>query len=279
MFWGFPHIIKTQTHKINKMQTNDFIQANRKMWNETAAIHAQGYVSTLWERIKAPDYSTFDAVERRIFAQIGLADKTVIQLCCNNGRELIAIKKAGAKRCVGIDISDNFIAQGQQLAQHAGVEVDFVRSNVYDIGAEFDGQFDLVYITIGAMGWLPNLDAFFGLIARLLKPNGQLFIYEMHPILNMFDASKGLVVDSSYFRVEPFADENSPDYYEPTQRVSTTAYWFPHKLSDVIGGCLKHKLNLTHFEEYAHDLSMVFAAFEQLEKKPPLSYSLLAQKQ
>jgi hypothetical protein len=47
----------------------------------------------------------------------------------------------------------------------------------------------------------------------------------------------------------------------------------------VIGGCLKYKLNLTHFEEYAHDLSMVFAAFEQLEKKPPLSYSLLAQKQ
>ena len=106
------------------MQTNDFIQANRKMWNETAAIHAQGYVSTLWERIKAPDYSTFDAVERRIFAQIGLADKTVIQLCCNNGRELIAIKKAGAKRCVGIDISDNFIAQGQQLAQHAGVTIN-----------------------------------------------------------------------------------------------------------------------------------------------------------
>ena len=260
------------------MQPNDYIEANRSMWNETADVHAQGYVTQLLERIKEPDFSTFDEVEKRIFADLGLDGKAVIQLCCNNGRELISVKKAGAGRCVGIDVSDKFIAQGRHLASLGGVDVELLCSSVYDIPHELFGQFDLVYITIGALGWLPNLDAFFGIVSRLLRPNGQVFIYEMHPILNMFDANKGLTVEASYFQREPFVDAECPDYYDPTQVIKSVSYWFPHKLSDVIGGCLKHGLSLTHFDEYAHDLSMVYAAFENFEKKPPLSYSLVARK-
>jgi ubiquinone/menaquinone biosynthesis C-methylase UbiE len=260
------------------MQPTDYIEANRSMWNETADVHAQGYVTKLLERLKDPDFSTFDDVEKHIFADINLDGKAVIQLCCNNGRELISVKKAGAGRCVGIDVSDKFIAQGQQLARLGGVDIEFLRSNVYDIPHTLFGQFDLVYITIGALGWLPDLDAFFGIVSRLLRTDGQVFIYEMHPILNMFDADKGLTVEASYFQREPFVDGEGPDYYDPTQVIKSVSYWFPHKLSDVIGGCLKHGLSLTHFEEYAHDLSMVYAAFENFEKKPPLSYSLVARK-
>jgi ubiquinone/menaquinone biosynthesis C-methylase UbiE len=260
------------------MQPEDYIEANRKMWNETAEIHAQGYVTELRERVKAPDFSTFDPVEKRIFAQIDLKDKAVIQLGCNNGRELISVKKAGARRCVGIDISDNFIGQAKELASLGGVEIDFTRSNVYDIPHSLDGQFDLVYVTIGLLGWLPDLDAFLGIVSRLLKSDGQFFLYDMHPILNMFTASKGLAIEASYFQREPFIDEAGPDYMDPSQTVESISYWFPHKLSDVIGGCLKHALSLTHFEEYGHDRSEVYAAFEHFEKKPPLSYSLVARK-
>jgi SAM-dependent methyltransferase len=260
------------------MLMNDYTEANRRMWNETAAIHARAYVNDLLTRIAAPDFTTFDIVEQRLFAQIGLDGKAVIQLCCNNGRELIAVKKAGAGHCVGVDISDEFIAQGRELAKAGGVEVEFVRSSVYDLLPALAGQFDLVYITIGALGWLPNLDEFFGIVANLLKTDGQLFIYEMHPILNMFDADKGLVVDASYFQREPSVEDEGPDYMDPSQVVKGRAYWFPCTLADIIGGCLKHGLSLTHFEEYGHDISMVYAAFEHFDKKPPLSYSLMARK-
>jgi ubiquinone/menaquinone biosynthesis C-methylase UbiE len=260
------------------MHPSDYIEANRKMWNETADIHAQGYVTELLERVMAPNFSTFDDIEKRIFAQIGLKDKAVIQLGCNNGRELISVKKAGAGRCVGIDVSDKFIAQARQLARLGNVEVEFVRTSVYDLPHEYDRQFDLVYITVGVLRWLPDLDAFFGVTSRLLKTGGHVFIYEMHPILNMFDADKGLAVEASYFRAEPFMEEERSDYFDPSQIVKTVSYWFPHKLSDVIGGCLRHRLSLTHFEEHGHDLSAVYAAFEHLAKKPPLSYSLVAKK-
>jgi ubiquinone/menaquinone biosynthesis C-methylase UbiE len=260
------------------MPTDDYIESNRKMWNGLAKIHARGYVNDLLERIQAPDFSTFDEVEKRIFSQVVLAGKSVVQLACNNGRELISVKKAGAGRCVGVDLSEGFIEQARQLASLANVDVEFICTNVYELPHDLDGSFDLVYITIGVFGWLADVDTFIEIIARLLKPGGQLFIYEMHPILNMFEAEKGLEIDDSYFRVEPFVDDTSPDYYDPSQVVEGKSYWFPYKLSDIIGGCLKHGLSLEHFEEYGHDLSMVYAAFEHFDKKPPLSFSLLARK-
>jgi ubiquinone/menaquinone biosynthesis C-methylase UbiE len=260
------------------MQSSDYIEANRRMWNETADIHAQSHGAALQQRVQAPDFNTFDFVEKRIFEQIDLKGKDVIQLCCNNGRELISVKKAGAGRCVGVDVSDEFIAQGKLLAGLGDVDVDFVRSSVYDLGHHYDGQFDLVYITIGALGWLPDLDAFFAIVSRLLRVDGQLFIYEMHPILNMYEAETGLVIVESYFRNEPLVEEESPDYFDPSQVVKSVSYWFSHKLSDVIGGCLAHGFTLTHFKEYGHDISEVYAAFEHFEKKPPLCYSLVARK-
>jgi ubiquinone/menaquinone biosynthesis C-methylase UbiE len=259
------------------MQPGDYIEANRIMWNETADIHAQGYGAELLDHVGALDFSTFDDVEKRMVARIGLEGKAVIQLGCNNGRELISVKKAGAGRCVGVDVSDKFIAQGRQLASRGGVDVDFLRSSVYDIPRDFDRQFDLVYITSGVLGYLPDLDGFFGIVSRLLRAEGQLFIYEIHPVLNMFDAYKGLAIEASYFQSEPFMDGEGPDYFVPEQVVKAVSYWFSHTLADVIGGCLKHRLSLTHFEEYGHDVSEVYAAFEHFNKKPPLSYSLLAQ--
>jgi ubiquinone/menaquinone biosynthesis C-methylase UbiE len=260
------------------MQRDEYIEANRRKWNETAAIHARGYDEAFLERLKSPHFTTFDEVEQRIFAGLGLRGKAVIQLACNNGRELISVKKAGAGRCLGVDLSDEFIAQARRMAAIAGADVQFIRSSVYDLPDDLDGQFDIVYITIGVLGWMPDLDAFLGLVQRLLKPGGHLFIYEMHPILNMYDGDHGLVPDASYFRTEPFADVGEPDYLHPDQVVSAVSYWFPHTLSDVIGGCLRRGLALTRFQEYEHDISAVYRSFEKSETRLPLCYSLVARK-
>ncbi len=256
----------------------DYAEANRAMWNATADVHARATLPDLLAAVARPDFSTFDFVEERVFARIGLAGKDVAQLSCNNGRELISCKKAGAGRCAGFDIADKFVLQGRELARAGGAEVEFVRSSVYDIPERYDGSFDLVYVTIGALGWLRDLKAYFAVVRRLLRPGGYYFLYEMHPVLDMFDAPTGLEVKHSYFRTTPYVEEAAPDYLDKSAVVEATSYWFHHKLSDVIGGCLGAGLELRLFEEYDHDESEVYAAFETFEHKPPLSYALLAQK-
>ncbi len=264
--------------KINS-STPNYIKANRESWNETAGVHLKHYVEELYEKIADPEFTTFDKVEKGIFADIGIEGKNVIQLCCNNGRELISVKKQGAARSVGVDLSDEFIEQGQKLSKRAGVELEFIRSNVYELPGLLKGQFDIVYITIGAMGWLPDIPAFFEIVASLLRTEGQLFIYEMHPILNMFDSEKGDIVEDSYFRKEPFVNDDDVDYFDPSKKIEAVSYWFPHRVADVIQGCINNGLKLTHFEEYAHDISMTYKSFEQYEKRLPLSYSLIAEKE
>jgi ubiquinone/menaquinone biosynthesis C-methylase UbiE len=256
----------------------NYAEINRDMWNTTADVHARVSLPKLLESVKRPDFSTFDVVEREIFSWLTLEGKNVAQLSCNNGRELISCKKAGAARCVGFDIAEKFIVQGRLLATAGNVEVEFVCTNIYDISHEYDHCFDIIYVTIGALGWLQDLDAYFKIVSRLLKPNGHIFIYEMHPVLDMFDAETGLEIKKSYFMTEPDIVEEAPDYLDPSVNVALPSYWFHYKLSDLISGCLENSLNLKHFREYDHDISEVYKAFETLETRPPMCYTLVAQK-
>lgn len=263
------------------MDHDDRIEANRLAWNETAGLHAESQIPKLLAGFADPDFSVLDETERRHFAAIGVEGKRAVQLSCNNGRELLSLLRLGAATGVGIDISDGFIAQGRLLAEAAGLteRAEFVRSDVYRIPERFDGDFDIAYVTVGALGWLPDLDRYFEVVAWLLRPGGHLFVYEMHPMLDMFDPESGLEVKHSYFNEVPFESSNDPDYYEPDKIVEATSYWFPHTMADVIGGCLRAGLNLESFEEYPHDVSNVYRAFKDFENKPALSYALVARKE
>ena len=259
------------------VERDDYVEVNRQMWNATAAVHEQAYVHDLRNRIQADDFTTFDAVEQKIFKQLNLQGKSVAQVCCNNGRELIAVKKAGAGRCVGFDVSDDFIQQARELTELGKVDVEFVRTNVYELPEEYFNQFDIVYITIGVFGWLPDADKFIEILVNLLKPNGHIFIYEMHPILNMFEGDQGQTFVYSYFDTEPDYVESDPDYMDSSVTIEKPSYWFSHKLSDIIGGLIKNGLYVTHFAEYDYDISNSYEALGKGDKRPPMCYSLVAQ--
>ncbi len=263
------------------MQTEDYTGANRKAWNTSAAIHAGSQMETLLRGFRQPGYSCLDAIATGLLRDLGLAGRNVAQLCCNNGRELLSIRNLGAADCVGFDIADEFIAQARQLAAAGNTPCEFVRSDVYAIPARYDQRFDLVFISIGALGWLPDLPGFLGVVDRLLRPGGALLIYEMHPILDMFneeDSADPPPLRHSYFRTEPYVESDGLDYYTGTIYDSGPTYWFHHGLAEVVQGVLDVGLILRHLREYGHDISSTFAHFEALAVKPPLCYTLLAEK-
>jgi ubiquinone/menaquinone biosynthesis C-methylase UbiE len=263
------------------MRRVDYTEANRAAWNEAAPIHGRINQQRLIEGFRRPGFSVLKRLEQqRLVEEVGLEGKDVAQICCNNGREILSIKNLGAGRCAGFDISDEFIAQARELAFAAGLECEFVCISAYEIAHEFDGSFDLVYISIGALCWMPDLDGFFAVVARLLRQNGQLFIYEMHPFLDMLEVPPAdpLRLQHSYFKADPFVDTDGLDYYGKTSYAAKPAYSFHHKLSDIIGGVLGNGMRLISFDEYAHDISSVFVHLESEEVRPPMCYILRAEK-
>src|SRR6266540_2015773 len=99
------------------MQRAEYTSANRRAWNEAAPVHDKYRLTQVVTDFHQPGPSSLSAVATQILKQIDLEGKSVAQLCCNNGRELLSIKHLGAGRCVGFDISDNFIEQARELAQ------------------------------------------------------------------------------------------------------------------------------------------------------------------
>ena len=254
------------------MQRGDYTEANRAAWNEVAPIHSEHNRQRLLEGFRKPGFSVLDELETRRLLEIGVEGRDVAQICCNNGREILSIKNLGAARCVGFDISDAFIAEARELATAGGIECEFVRTSVYDIPHDYDDSFDVVYVSIGALTWMPDVVGFFAVASRLLRPDGHLFVYEMHPILDMFeDASEDpLKPFHSYFKTDPYVDDQGLDYYGGTSYQGATNYCFHHKLSDIINAVIGNGMTLLAFDEYGHDISSLFKHVEALEVKPPL---------
>jgi ubiquinone/menaquinone biosynthesis C-methylase UbiE len=263
------------------MLRTDYTSANRRAWNEAAPAHDRQPIAQTVVDFQQQGHHPLSLAATQILKQIGLSGKAVAHLCCNDGRELIAIKQLGAGRCTGFDISDNFITQAKHSAIVSNVDCEFVRTDVYDISARYTASFDLAYISVGTLGWMPDIRAFFQIVSRLLKPGGWLVIHEMHPVLDMFegdDPNDPPQLLHSYFRTQPYVEDTGLDFNGQTPFQSSPSYWFHHKISDVIDGCLASGLALRSFQEYDSDISHVFARFEQYATRLPLSYTLIAQK-
>lgn len=90
-----------------------------------------------------------------------------------------------------------------------------------------------------------------------------------------FDNNNPEKIVYSYFRTEPWIENDGMDYVGNTKYKSKTFISFSHTLSDVINGIVKNGLNIIDFKEFSHSLDR----FEHLENgKIPLSYLIKGQK-
>ena len=267
------------------MDEREITEANRRAWNEVTPRHQKSRTVNLAEMFREPGYSTLDETVTAKLKAIGLTGKAVAQPCCNNGRELLSLLNLGAREGVGFDISDTAIAEARALTRNAGLPASFVRTDVLEIDPNYRQRFDLVFISIGALTWLPDLDRFFAGVAGMLKPGGDLLVYEMHPFLYMFgtdddegfDADRPLQVMFSYFRTEPWSDTSGLDYVGHTKYEASPSYSFTQKFSDILNPIIRHGLSLRELQEFDHDTSVVFGHLERF-RLLPLSYLLHARK-
>lgn len=261
----------------------DAIAANRAAWDASADYHRDDpQWRALLEGFATPGFSVLDAVETAMFERLDVAGKAVAQLCCNNAREVLSVKNLGASRCVGFDQSANFIEQGRELAAAGGIDAELVVTDVYAIDASYDGGFDVVLVTIGAIGWMPDLPSFMTVAARLLRTGGHLFMHEQHPIVDMFDphGSTPFEPTEPYFTDRPYVSDEPIVYHGQDIEPVGESYWYTHTLADIFRACLGNGLAIREFDEYPDNISTPdWAKYEQRPARLPLSYALLAQKE
>lgn len=258
------------------------VAANREAWDQSARQHREGaFWQELQQGFATPGFSTFDAAMTRTLDGLGLQGKSVVQVGCNNGQETLSLAAFGAERCLGIDQSAEFLKHAEILKEISGLDCSFLCSDIYALPADIRRDFDFAVITIGVLNWMPDLERFFRVVAGLLRPGGQLVIYETHPVLEMFDPESDtpFVPACSYFRKEPFAESQTITYDGSAKQEAATSYWYIHKVSDIITGLLGAGMTLTRFEEHPHcNREVDYAIYENREPQLPMCFTLTAVK-
>lgn len=263
------------------MDAKQITDANRAAWDEAAPLHRSQNFERLLAEFSKPGHSCLNEIETGILQSLGVAGKDVAHLCCNNGQELLSVKNLGAGTCVGFDGAEGFIEQARELAAAGNIDAEFVCTDIYEIDRQFDASFDIITITIGVLSWMPDLGAFFDVAGRMLRPDGAFFIYEQHPILEMYYVGKaGDPVDfeMSYFKTDAYVDNEGLDYYGGGTYDAKPLYSFIHKMSDIIMAGVDRGMSVEHFEERPEHISNTWYNVEAHEHRMPMSYTLVFRK-
>ena len=260
----------------------DYFNTNKQAWEEAFEHRHEGWGDDMAQRLGSEELPYLQECFRQALRDLDLKGKSIAQFCCNNGREILSAMQLGAAKGVGFDIAENMIEHGRKVARQAKIPCEFAACNIMEIGAEYDGAFDLIFFTIGAITWFQDLEALFQVAARCLKPGGTLLIHDFHPFINMlplpgeepFDPEKPDRVAYSYFRAEPWLEQNSGGYMSAHQN-SHTFTSFSHTMASIVNAIIAAGLRIGFLREFDFDVGIT-DAYEG--KGWPLSYILRADK-
>jgi len=253
---------------------NDYTKKTIASWDEVAPRHASINTSLAID-VTDPNFNNLNPDFNALIDSYGVAHKSVVQVCCNNGIDLLSIKNKGADRCLGIDGSKLFIEQAIGYAKSAGhSDIEFCSSDIYDLPEGHQNSFDVAIVTVGVFGWMPDIHRFMEICSSLLVPGGCLLIEELHPILGMYEEGNPSTIDYSYFNTEPFIDTNGLDYFTHEKYDAKENFSFHHSLGDIFMSAIASDLQLEHVHELHYNVGNFCADLEFSKSNPPLGIIL-----
>lgn len=263
---------------MDTLSAQQAIASNKAAWNESAEHHKttehwQGLLAGVGE----PDFSCLDPTLTSVLLQVGIQGRDAVQLGCNNGRESLSLYGLGARSVVGVDQSDAFLAQAAELASRSPHAPEFIEADVHHLPERVLGRFDIALITIGVLGWMPDIGLFMRHVASTLKEGGTLVIYETHPFLEVFDpeAANPMLPATSYFRREPFVQNEAIVYEGTSKSAAATSYWFVHTLGETVSAAIAAGLQISHLQEYPHsNREELYDRYENQAAQLPMCYTL-----
>lgn len=265
-----------------------YLETNRLYWNERARLHAKSETGIY-------DLAGFRAGKSALCpiedAELGdVAGKRLLHLQCHFGLDTLRLARRGA-HVTGLDFAPDAISAARKLAHEAGLKATFVEGNLYDAPALIQGQFDIVFVSWGALCWLPDIPRWAEIVAGFLRPGGYLYLAEGHPAaLILKQSERGqLVPHYDYFNPQPVEEEEELSYSgDPTPLTNKRSFAWDHPISKTVNALLSQGLSLAFLNEHSSIPWQAFPILEQADdgmfvlppghSTLPLAYSLKAVK-
>lgn len=228
--------------------TNPLHEANRVRWDAASEGWARSADTRgLWNRCHRQPGLVLHPRELEHLGDIN--GKAVCVLGSGDNQVVFALAGMGAS-VTSVDISENQLAVASKRAALLGLDIAFVRSDVTDLAALADGQFDLVYTGGHVAVWVSDLDKFYSEASRILKVGGRLIVSEYHPFRRVWrETAAALELECGYFARGPHAYDAAADIFHHSAG-PLKSFEFHWTVSDYIQAVMKSPCRLLTVDEF-----------------------------
>jgi len=190
------------------MERRNWSDRNRAAWTVRAYEYWCKHTGPPSEAARRMRHSPEAFVRRHIEYFGALSGKRVLNLFGSNGRKAVPLALLGASVTV-IDFSRENMRYAMELAEHAGVTIRYLCTDIFDIEVkELAGAFDLVYAEGGILHYVSDLQLLMSRIADFLRTNGTLVLDDFHPFARLIVPSlSGYTLEGDYFSPVPYEAE------------------------------------------------------------------------
>ncbi len=227
-------------------------EANRARWDESVAIHA------------ASDFYGVDgflAGESTLLQldldEVGdVAGKSLLHLQCHFGLDTLSWARQGAE-VVGVDFARSAVETASEIAERAGLKAEFIESELYaspDVLADRLGTFDIVYVNLGALCWLPDVAGWARVCAGFLRDGGLLYVRDVHPVTQSLDdespAGELRLLYPYYETTQPLHWSGDQDYADQSASLEHhDSYEWNHSLGEIVTAVIEAGLQIEFLRE------------------------------
>ncbi|WP_405113470.1 class I SAM-dependent methyltransferase [Paenibacillus sp. FSL K6-1217] len=211
--------------------------------------------------------------------------RTIMNLMGSNGMKAVALGLLGAEVTVA-DFSEANARYAGELAQAAGVQLDYIVSDVLELPeALLNGSYDVVFAEMGIVHYFTDLAPFMATAYQLLAPGGTFVLRDFHPVTTKLISSKGSTakvrkhkVSGDYFDTSLEEKQVSYSKYMPSSGAAAAAdkpkvvYWRRWTLGELVTAAAASGLVIKELAEEPNLSSEVY------DKGIPKTFTLVAVK-
>lgn len=159
------------TEATGPFDVSDYVAINRTAWSAANAAFTDARAHESWAQ-EGITWGLWSVPEEQLHTLPALAGKDIIELGCGTAYFGARLKRLGARRVVGIDVTPAQLDTARRCEAEFKLGLEFIEANAEQVPLESE-QFDLAVSEYGASiwcdphRWIPEA-------ARLLRPGGEL---------------------------------------------------------------------------------------------------------
>jgi 2-polyprenyl-3-methyl-5-hydroxy-6-metoxy-1,4-benzoquinol methylase len=202
-------------------------------------------------RTKAGKRRFLDRITNGTLEGVDLEGKRVLSLAGGGGWDAILFAELGAATTL-VDISSRQIATVRRLARSRGTELDYLRTDMRDLSALGNGEFDIVFHQ-HSLVFVPNADRVIAEVTRILAAGGVYVFSTMHPVTFLFYESwtgSGWRPKKTYFSDRP-VPVLQPTWEFGRVKVHAPTYEYAHRTADLVNACVEAGLTVDGLWEWS----------------------------